>query len=174
MSTLQVENLIGPTSGSNANKVIIPSGQTLHAPGHVIQVVSTTKTDQYTTTSNSDGDIPGLSATLTPINASSKILVLVSAQVRALKSSGTGNNFVNFGVKRTSPSSAVLLNGYAIEGDNGNSLDMRASVSFNYLDSPSTTSAVTYQCTLRAQFTETSYINANTNPSTITIMEIAQ
>jgi hypothetical protein len=38
MSTLQVENLIGPTSGSNANKVIIPSGQTLHAPGHVIQV----------------------------------------------------------------------------------------------------------------------------------------
>ena len=38
MSTLQVENLIGPTSGSNANKVIIPSGQTLHAPGHAIQV----------------------------------------------------------------------------------------------------------------------------------------
>ena len=31
MSTLQVENLIGPTSGSNANKVIIPSGQTLDA-----------------------------------------------------------------------------------------------------------------------------------------------
>ena len=46
MSTLQVENLIGPTSGSNANKVIIPSGQTLDASngfvapaGHVIQVV---------------------------------------------------------------------------------------------------------------------------------------
>jgi hypothetical protein len=33
MSTLQVENLIGPTSGSNANKVIIPSGQTLDASG---------------------------------------------------------------------------------------------------------------------------------------------
>lgn len=29
MSTLQVENLIGPTSGANANKVIIPSGQTI-------------------------------------------------------------------------------------------------------------------------------------------------
>ena len=33
MSTLQVENLIGQTSGSNANKVIIPSGQTLDASG---------------------------------------------------------------------------------------------------------------------------------------------
>jgi hypothetical protein len=46
MSTLQVENLIGPTSGSNANKVIIPSGQTLDASngfvapaGSVIQTV---------------------------------------------------------------------------------------------------------------------------------------
>mgnify|MGYP005989831973 CR=1 FL=1 len=29
--TLQVENLIGPTSGANANKIIIPSGQTLDA-----------------------------------------------------------------------------------------------------------------------------------------------
>ena len=34
--TLQVENLIGPTSGANTNTVSIPSGQTLHAPGHVI------------------------------------------------------------------------------------------------------------------------------------------
>ena len=46
MSTLQVENLIGPTSGSNANKVIIPSGQTLDASngfvapaGSVVQTV---------------------------------------------------------------------------------------------------------------------------------------
>ena len=41
--TLQVENLIGPTSGSNANKVLIPSGQTLDASegfippaGHIV------------------------------------------------------------------------------------------------------------------------------------------
>ena len=34
--TLQVENLIGPTSGSNANKVIIPSGQTLDASAATI------------------------------------------------------------------------------------------------------------------------------------------
>jgi len=33
MSTLQVDNLIGQTSGSNANKIIIPSGQTLSLGG---------------------------------------------------------------------------------------------------------------------------------------------
>ena len=51
MSTLQVENLIGPTSGSNANKVIIPSGQTLYAAGHVVQVVSVASTATTTTQS---------------------------------------------------------------------------------------------------------------------------
>ena len=40
MSTLHVENLKGLSSGGNANKIIVPSGQTLTAPGHVIQVVS--------------------------------------------------------------------------------------------------------------------------------------
>ena len=45
-SELTVQTLRGPTSGTNANKVLIPSGQTLHAPGHVIQVVSTTINDQ--------------------------------------------------------------------------------------------------------------------------------
>ena len=37
MSILHVENLKGLTTGSNANKIIVPSGQELHAAGHVIQ-----------------------------------------------------------------------------------------------------------------------------------------
>ena len=31
MSTLIVENLKGPTTGANANKIIVPSGQTIDA-----------------------------------------------------------------------------------------------------------------------------------------------
>ena len=38
MSTLHVENLKGPTSGANANTIIVPSGQSFSAPGHVVQV----------------------------------------------------------------------------------------------------------------------------------------
>ena len=60
MSTLQVENLIGPTSGSNANKVIIPSGQTLDASegfippaGSIVQVVNTSGAGLSYTNTNS-------------------------------------------------------------------------------------------------------------------------
>lgn len=59
MSTLFVENLKGPTTGSNANKVIIPTGQTLQIDdgvdytsmpaGSVIQQVSNFNTTQFTT-----------------------------------------------------------------------------------------------------------------------------
>ena len=51
MSTLHVENLKGLSSGGNANKIIVPSGQTLDASngftapaGHVIQMVTNTVT----------------------------------------------------------------------------------------------------------------------------------
>ena len=56
MSTLIVENLKGPTTGSNANTITIPSGQTLNASegftppsGHVIQQVSNFSTTSFTT-----------------------------------------------------------------------------------------------------------------------------
>ena len=62
MSTLFVENLKGPTTGDNANKVIIPTGQTLqiddgvaHASmpsGSVIQQVSNFNKTQFTTSGN--------------------------------------------------------------------------------------------------------------------------
>lgn len=38
-STLSVTTLQGLTSGSDANKIYVPSGHTLYAPGHVLQVV---------------------------------------------------------------------------------------------------------------------------------------
>ena len=53
MSTLHVENLKGLSSGGNANKIIVPSGQTLTAPGHVIQVVSASDSTAGNTTSTS-------------------------------------------------------------------------------------------------------------------------
>ena len=40
MSTLHVENLKGPTSGANANKVILSNDQTLYAPNHIVQVLT--------------------------------------------------------------------------------------------------------------------------------------
>jgi hypothetical protein len=58
MSTLKVNKII-PTAG-------VPTG----GGGGIIQIVSTTKTDSFSTNSNSYVDITGLSATLTPQSGS--------------------------------------------------------------------------------------------------------
>ena len=39
-SELEVTTIRGLSSGADANKIIVPSGQTLSAPGHVIQIVN--------------------------------------------------------------------------------------------------------------------------------------
>jgi hypothetical protein len=49
--------------------------------GSVLQVVSVTKTDTFSSTATSFTDITGMAATITPTSASSKILVLVSMVV---------------------------------------------------------------------------------------------
>ena len=93
MSTLQVENLIGPTSGSNANKVLIPSGQTLHAPGHVIQTVNTATTSQFSTNSTSMQTV--LSCNITPKFSTSKVLININAMLYK-SASGTGSTGASF------------------------------------------------------------------------------
>jgi len=45
--------------------------------GSVLQVVSTTKTDTFSTTSTTFTDVTGLSVTITPTSSSNQILVLV-------------------------------------------------------------------------------------------------
>ena len=82
MSTLQVENLIGPTSGSNANKVIIPSGQTLDAsggtlvpsPDQILQYKYGT-TVTYTGSASSPFIATNLKVNITPKSANSVFLL---------------------------------------------------------------------------------------------------
>ncbi len=82
--TLQVENLIGPTSGANANTVSIPSGQTLHAPGHIIQTVSNSvdRSVQFSnlTTSNTVSATNVLSCAITPKLNNSQIMITTYVQ----------------------------------------------------------------------------------------------
>ena len=89
MSTIKVENLTGITSGANANKVIVPSGQTLIAPGHVIQVA------QYTSATNVANNTTSVvqameTGTFTLKNSSNKVLVTMNCITRAVRSSAAG------------------------------------------------------------------------------------
>ena len=194
MSTLQVENLIGPTSGSNANKVIIPSGQTLYAPGHVIQVVNNIQTTSLSSTSTTFADVSGLTVNITPKSSTSKFLV--EAQVNNL-STNTGT-LVTLRLVRDSTVIAGHSSGSGIADSTGSFItggggDAETNTytggnprkvnggAISFLDSPSTTSALTYKVQFAtATSTQTVYLNRwalNSDmgsSSSITVMEIAQ
>ena len=98
MSTLHVENLKGPTSGANANKIIVPSGQTLDASngfvapsGHVIQMQHATLAGASSNSSSTSYIDTGLTVNITPKFATSKILVIVNQQI-GIRKAASGNN----------------------------------------------------------------------------------
>jgi hypothetical protein len=148
--------------------------------GEVIQVVSTNKSDTFSMSSITFADITGLSVSITPASASNKILVLVSLGV----TSGTSLNQQFFKILRDStniliPSSdgSRTLCNFAVQ-TNGD--DKGLAAGYQILDTPNTTSSVTYKVQAASQATvniNTSNTNANASytprgTATITVMEI--
>lgn len=136
----------------------------LAGAGGVLQVVQVTKKDTFSTTSTSFVDVTGLSATITPLSTTSKILVV--AQV----SNGGGNgNAAHY--KITGGNSATYVgnaSGSLYQGVfGGYFLNDQTSVmygsSISYLDSPATTSAVTYKV-------QACKGSGGTNPATVNIL----
>jgi hypothetical protein len=174
MSTLHVENLKGLSSGGNANKIIVPSGQTLHAPGHVIQVVSATHQTQATTTGAAFVDT-GLTASITPKFSSSKVFITVS-QAFSLTQASSGQYQGNLIIADGSNNLLFGGSGY----DQFRIKDMIAfhwQTNLQLLHSPNTTSSFTYKTRMKttsgtgvAVFAQ----YAGAAPSSITLMEIAQ
>ena len=148
--------------------------------GKVGQVVSTAKTDTTSTTSTTYADVSGMSVANTCAATSSKVLVLVMAQ-GSLNDGG-----LSFKVIRDSTD---ILIGDA-DGDRargvfgGTSYLQSHMQGFNYsfLDSPSSTSEVTYKLQWLTQSAKTNYMNRASydsdlvyytrGASTITAMEI--
>ena len=185
-SELQVTTLRGNPTGANANKILVPTGQTLHAPGHVIQVQSVAKTNTFITSSTSITDVTGLAVTITPKFSTSKILV---------------RGFINVGTTSQSFISVFLSRGSTqiFQGDLEGQRPRATSMSYQeqnsgvqdtqspeFLDSPATTSAITYKFQVRVgsgggtcsvnrssrHSNETTYDMSTA--SSITVQEIAQ
>ena len=169
-------------AGSGASLTGLTSAQM--PAGSVLQVVSVTSTTQFSTTALALTNT-GINLAITPTSSSSKILVIISASV-----AGGSSGFPAIGIRRDSTDIALGLSagnrrrvsmsvGSTIEGNN------IAGVSITHLDSPATTSAVTYRITLSTRDNTASYtafINRTSNytngahtanpVSTITLMEI--
>jgi len=79
MSTLHVENLKGLSSGGNANKIIVPSGQTLvPSVGQVIHTERVVSTDDITVTTSGTTYTDVWTVNYTPkLTASSEFYIMV-------------------------------------------------------------------------------------------------
>ena len=133
--------------------------------GKVLQVVTATDDTTRSTTSTSFVTASNtLSVSITPSSTSSKVLILVSSTG---KCSGGSQGF--FTVYRDSTNLGHSTNGF-IRTTDGN-VDVSVGLGINYLDSPNTTSAITYQVYVRAS-ANTLSLQANTNRGVITAMEI--
>ena len=170
MSTLHVENLKGLSSGSNANKIIVPSGQELHASGHVIQVVSGAPSSGVSYSTLTETNV--LTVNITPKFNTSKILVV--ANFGLYLNSSAAHDRGDFIIRRDS----TVIRGRADGGGTGYFRDGSGHfkaymTSFNHLDSPATTSQITYKMAYKGH-TYTAGGTYDENYTNMTLMEIAQ
>ena len=86
-SELTVQTIKGPTSGANANTVIVPSGQKLIAPNHVLQFVQADNYSGATTTINASNTTI-VTVNLTRLSANSKFCIMVQAACQRPSTSG--------------------------------------------------------------------------------------
>jgi hypothetical protein len=137
--------------------------------GSVLQVVNATYSTIVSSSNNTYVDT-GLTATITPTSATSKILVSVSQN--GLQKSVNLTAYIRVSVLRNSttianPSVTAAYNG-------GTSANYVGSVSGDYLDSPATTSAVVYKTQFRSEGGgATVSVQGDGENSSITLMEIA-
>jgi hypothetical protein len=171
LSTAGVLTVTGGVAGSS-----LPAGS-------VIQVVSTTKTDTFSSaTVNAWTDVTGLSVSITPSSSSNKILVMASVQGINTTSNAyfrlvRGATAIGVGATAGSRSSASSSNIFS----SANVANGMLGSSFQFLDSPSTTSSTTYKIQFITDVA-TTYVNRTAgdsdflyvgrSQSTITVMEI--
>ena len=154
------------------NGLTFPNSTVQASAGQVLQVVGVTYSTQVGTNSSSFSDT-GLTATITPKFATSKILVIVD-QTGAGKTGGSGN-YIQLKLVRNSTTISYIESLGAYNGAAGG--NYIGSMGMNYLDSPATTSATTYKTQI-CNGDNTNYVYVQTNngfqaSSTITLMEIA-
>ena len=173
MSQLRTNSIV-PVGG-------IPAGA---SGGGIVQCVTTTKTDTFTTSSTSFTDVTGMSVSITPRSSSNKVLV-------SLTMCFIGNNSTNAYVRLVRDATTIAVGDAVGSRVQFTMSDYQGSAASNqspsgsivFLDSPSTTSATTYKVQMRTQGAGTVYVNrsptdadnadAGRGISVITVMEVS-
>lgn len=188
MSELSVGQLKGLTV--NSNTITVPSGHTLYAPGHVIQVVTLDNTGRASQgfSSTTGIDVYGMSLDITPKSATSKILI----QARWFGEFTAADRVYNSvfyitrnGIKINTQSdiavSGLTMPALSYEGTDADSTPESASMFTT--DFPGTTSTLTYKMGMISNNAGTLYTNRavggidnarELGTSGMILMEIAQ
>ncbi len=192
MSTVKVTNLSHASAGSPAI-VLDAAGDATYAGTHdfsaatvtgvgkILQVVSVTKVDTFTTTSTSYVDITGLTVNITPSATSSKILVMYKVATNLRGTGAIGRLQLLRDAVVIGGGTAVGSRPSAMSSYYDTSADTTNDLSGNFLDSPSSTSALTYKIQgaihVNTLAINTSASDADSSAqgrtsSTITVMEV--
>ena len=192
MSNLLVQN-IKHTNGTNSLTIDssgnLSASANVHYSGGVIQLVSTTTSDTPTLASVNFLEFTALSTSITPKFSTSKIFVTLNICV----GNADDDNYNQFRLKRNDTEIGLGLSGqgssaqatFSNNGPYTHAIYEIHSSSYSILDSPNTTSQVTYKLFARAMSTTTRTMlfnrpnnvddaNRSTTTSTMTLMEIAQ
>ena len=172
MGTIFVDNLepqsgTSLTLGASGDTISLASGATAGF-GKIGQVVETTSTANQTTTSSSFVAVSGMSLSITPTFTSSKIY-LTAMQVLGI---GSGGGYMQrVSIFRDGSNLNGNDNGLASFGTDASGTNVTTPII--YLDSPSTTSAITYQIYFRSVGGATvSYNNYSGVTATLIAMEV--
>ena len=136
--------------------------------GTVLQVVNTTYAT-FSSTSSSTYTDSGLTLSITPKSATSKILIIISANDVLKVSSDT---YAGLRLVRNSTTILTFAGGASYTQSSATNT---TGASCNYLDSPATTSATTYKLQYNSQ-NNTGTVQFNSSGATsamITLMEVA-
>jgi len=170
------------------NRIVPRDGLPAGSAGGIIQVKSTTMTTTatYSISGMTWTEVSGLTTTITPTRSDSKILVM--ANIGGISSNGEYQRY-GMALRRNSTNIGVNSDGanhtranWTYYGRNfGNTPDTFAV--FNHLDSPATTSAVSYKVMITTEGSYTLYINRSVTDSSsssvfrtassLTLMEIS-
>ena len=173
----------------DGGKFDLQFGRMMFPPGHILQVIQTVKTDTFSTGNTSNFiEITGYNVSITPSSSSNKILIFVCLHI--------GENqdaFPLFKMYRDtteltiaptiSPGTAGMF-AKVTTGNDSRDQYLIEPVNFQFLDSPNTTSSITYSIKVRpfGAGTRTVFVNRSqtigdanqvTAISTLTAMEVA-
>lgn len=175
ISTVGVNGL--SSSGLSASALTTGTLPKFQMPtGSVLQTVFAQDATAVTTSTNTPTYIAtNLSATITPTSTSSRILVLIMARVQ-IKNPVNGESGMGFAIKRNGTSvfqdASGYMGFYANHNVNTYWNNTRATMPCNYIDSPSSTSSLTYTFYMNSYLGVASF-NTDGQTSTIILQEIA-